>query len=257
MNQEKQNHIIHYLKNEIRFDGRKKDEYRKIEVETGVVKTAEGSARVKIGDTEVMVGIKFEVGKPYPDIPEEGTLMVNTELIPMCNPEFESGPPSIWSIELSRVVDRGIRESKAIDTRKLCIKAGELVWTVVIDVVPLNDEGNLLDASALATILALKDAKFPKLVDDKIDFKAITKDKLPMLAEPISVTVLKIGEHFIVDPITNEEKVLDARLTVATLDDGTICALQKGGEHALSVSDIEKMIDLATKKAKELRKYLR
>jgi exosome complex component RRP42 len=72
MNQEKQNHVLHYLKNDTRFDGRKKDEYRPIEVETGFIKTAEGSARVKIGNTEVLAGIKFEVGTPYPDIPEEG-----------------------------------------------------------------------------------------------------------------------------------------------------------------------------------------
>jgi exosome complex component RRP42 len=258
MNQEKQNHVLHYLKNDTRFDGRKKDEYRPIEVETGFIKTAEGSARVKIGNTEVLAGIKFEVGTPYPDIPEEGTMMVNAELLPMSNPEFESGPPGIWAIELARVVDRGIRESKAIDTKKLCIKAGELVWTVIIDLVPLNDEGNLIDASSLATMLALKTAKFPALTkDNKIDFKTPTKDKLPLLAEPISVTVLKIGDNIIVDPITEEEKVLDARLTVATLEDGTICALQKGGEYSLSRDEIEKMIDLATLRSKDLRKFLR
>ncbi len=250
-------HLINYLNKDIRYDGRKKDQYREISVETDVSKSAEGSARVKIGDTEVMAGVKFEVGQPYPDIPEEGTMMVNAELIPLSNPEFEPGPPSIQAIELARVVDRGIRESKAIDTKKLCIKKGELVWTVIIDLIPINDAGNLFDAFALAAMLAIKQARFPKLNGDKIDYKTLTNKKLPLTAEPVSVTVLKIGEHFIVDPITEEEKVMDARLTVALLKDNTLCAIQKGGSMPLSKEDIEKMIDIATEKAKELRKYLK
>jgi exosome complex component RRP42 len=257
MSKETREHIINYLKHNLRYDGRKTLDYRKIEVEKDIIKTAEGSAKVKIGDTELIAGIKFEVGKPYPDIPEEGTIMVNAELLPMSNPEFESGPPQIQAIELARVVDRGIREAKAIDTKKLCIKAGEQVWTVIIDLIPLNDAGNLFDAAALAAIIALKDAKFPTLTGEKIDYKKPTKTKLPLVAEPISVTVLKIGTNFVVDPLLQEEEILDARLTVATMEDGTICALQKGGAQPLSLEEIEQMIDIASEKSKELRKHLR
>jgi exosome complex component RRP42 len=251
------NHIISYLNKNKRYDGRKLTEYRKIETEIGLIKTAEGSARVKIGDTEVLAGVKMEVGTPYPDTPDEGTMMVNAELLPMSNPEFESGPPGIQAIELARVIDRGIREAKAIDVKKLCIKPGELVWTVVVDIVPVNDAGNLFDALALAVLLALKDTKLPKLKDDKVDYKEKSTKKLPLLADPISVTVLKIGDHFVVDPLPNEEAVLDVRLTVASLDNDTICALQKGGNYTLSKDDIDKMISLALEKAKELKKHVR
>ena len=106
-------------------------------------------------------------------------------------------------------------------------------------------------------MLAVKQARFPKLVGDKIDYKSMTSKKLPLVAEPVSVTVLKIGDHFIVDPITEEEKAMDARLTVAVLKDNTLCAMQKGGEMPLSQKDIETMIDIATEKAKEIRKYLK
>jgi exosome complex component RRP42 len=257
MNKETRSHILNYLRKDVRYDGRKSLDYREVSVEKGIIKTAEGSARVKIGTTEVLVGVKFEIGKPYPDIPEEGTIMVNAELIPMSNPEFESGPPGIQAIELARVVDRGIRESKAIDTKKLCIRPGELVWTVIIDLIPINYAGNLFDACALGTMIALKDAKFPTLENDKINFKKPTTKKLPLLAEPISVTVLKIGNHLIVDPLLQEEASLDARLTVATLEDGTICALQKGGKMPLSEEEVSQMIDIATDNSKVLRKFLR
>src|SRR3990167_1904107 len=153
MYRELRSHIIGLLNAGVRLDGRKLTDYRgPIEIERGIIKTAEGSARVRIGETEVMVGVKLEVGEPYPDTPGEGTIIVGAELLPMSNPEFELGPPGIQAIELARVVDRGIRESKALDFKKLCIKEGENIWMVIIDICPLNDDGNLIDAAVLATL---------------------------------------------------------------------------------------------------------
>lgn len=111
MASESKKYIQSLLQKDLREDGRKTDQYRYIEVEYGVsAKSAEGSARVKIGNTEVVAGIKMEVGEPFPDKPDQGTIIVNVELLPLSSPEFESGPPDVDSIELSRVVDRGIRE---------------------------------------------------------------------------------------------------------------------------------------------------
>ena len=115
-----------------RIDARKFDEYRKIEIETGVVAKAEGSARVKIGNTQVLTGIKMDVGEPYPDSPDIGVLTTAAELIPLASPDFESGPPQADAIELARVVDRGVRESEVVEVEKLCIEAGEKVWIIFI-----------------------------------------------------------------------------------------------------------------------------
>jgi exosome complex component RRP42 len=248
-------HVIRFLDSGIRFDNRKLDEYRPIQVEAGISKNAEGSARVKIGDTELLVGVKLSIDKPYPDIPNEGTIMVGAELLPISSPEFEAGPPDNQSIELARVVDRGIRESKTIDVKKLCITAGEKVWMVAIDICTINDAGNLFDAAALAAAMAIKNTRFPKFEEEKIDYKEHTKEQLPINKLPVSVTVMKIGSHFIIDPSTEEEKAADARLTVASVD-GKICALQKGGETPITTADVEKMTELALRKAKELSKYL-
>ena len=123
-----------------RIDGRNLDEFRKIIIETNISKNAAGSARCKIGQTEVIVGVKFDVGEPYPDSPDEGTIIVIAELIPVASPDFELGPPSPKATELARIVDRGIRESKCIDFKKLCIKEGEKIWMAFIDIYPLNDD---------------------------------------------------------------------------------------------------------------------
>lgn len=259
LNSNLRNHIITLSKSNLRLDGRTLTEIRQpIVVETPVSKTAEGMARVLIGETEVMAGVKVEIGSPYPDTPEEGTLIVGAELLPMSNPEFELGPPGIKAIELARVVDRGIRESKAIDFKKLCIsKEEKKVWNLLVDICTINDAGNLLDASGLAVLAALKSVKFPRYDETfTIDYQKRTDKCLEIENLPLPVTVLKIGDKYIVDPTIEEEMAYDVRLTVTTLEDGTLCALQKGGEGYLSADEITLMVDLASEKAKELRKFI-
>lgn len=257
MNEGQKKHIIELLDKGIRLDGRKSTEYRKpIIIECDVSKNAEGSARVQIGDSVMETGVKMSLDTPYPDTPDEGCLMIGAELLPMASPDFELGPPSIKAIELARIVDRGIREAKAIDMKKMCIKKGEKAWGVSIDMCPINDSGNLFDIGALSSIAALKDTKIPKLDGEIIDYKSKTKEGLPLTKLPLSVTVFKIGQHFIVDPIPEEEAVIDARLSVATDEKGNICALQKGGEEPLSIEEIDQMLDIGIEKGNELRKLL-
>jgi len=254
-------YIIELANKSIRVDKRKFDEYRKIKIETGVSKNAEGSARVTIGSTEIIVGIKLAIDVPYPDTPDEGSIIVTAELLPLSSPEFEPGPPGIQATELARIVDRGIRESKAIDFKKLCIKKGEEVWIVFIDVYSINDAGNLIDASALAALAAIKTAKLPGIVKNefknksKVDYETHT-GSLPLNKLPVTCTVYEVGNQLLVDPDVEEEKAADARLSVAVLADGTINAMQKGGSKGLSIDKIEKMIDLAIVKANELRKFI-
>ena len=192
-------YILSLIQQDKRTDERKFDEYRKIKIETGVSKNAEGSARCKIGDTEVIVGVKMNIGEPYPDSPDEGTIIVTAELSPIASPLFELGPPGNQATELARIVDRGIRESKAIDFKKLCIEPGKKIWRIVIDICPINDAGNLIEASSLAALAALKSARFPKYDEEaeKIDYKEKTSKKIELTKEPIAVNVIKIDNYLI------------------------------------------------------------
>ncbi len=258
MYEELRTEIIKLLSKNVRLDGRKPDEYRDITVETNVSKNAEGSTIVKIGDTTVIAGVKMEVMEPYPDTPNQGSLMVNVELYPMSSPEFESGPPDNYAIELARVTDRGIRESKVIETEQLCITPGEKAWMVVIDVCPLNDAGNLFDAISLAAIIALKQAVLPAFDGTKLDYKHKTDKHLPLNEDkiPATVTVFKYGDHLVIDPTNEEDKIYDARLTVSVLPNGNLCSMQKGGDSAITQDEAYSMIELAREKSKELRKFI-
>ena len=257
MDKEMQENIIKLLDENLRQDGRKFDEFRNIEIELGVVEMAEGSARVKVGDTEIIAGVKLKLDRPYGDSPDQGILMVNTELTPLSNPKFQSGPPSIESIELSRVIDRGLREGQAMDVKKLCVEPGEKVWMVNVDVCPINHDGNLMDIGGLAAMAALNNTRFPEVDEDgKVNYKKKSNNKLPITEAPLPITIIRIGDHFLVDPTENEEDVLDARLTVTFRKDGNLCAMQKGGEGTLTAEDMQKMIDLAERTAKKQRSVL-
>ncbi|MFA5797625.1 MAG: exosome complex protein Rrp42 [Candidatus Woesearchaeota archaeon] len=254
---EKKRHIIECLTKGVRYDGRKMTDYRAIEIRTGLIETAEGSAQVKCGETIVIAGVKMSMDKPYADTPNEGILMVGAELLPMSNPRYESGPPEGYAIELARVIDRGIRESKSLDNKRLCVVAGEKVWTINVDICPLNDDGNLLDIGSMAAVAAILNARFPLVEDNKVNYKVKTAEKIPISKIPIAVTVFKLAGQYIIDPLESEEQVIDARLTVTSTDDGNLCALQKGGEDTLTMQDIEKMLELALSKAGEIRKLIK
>ena len=241
-----------------RLDDRSLTDYREINVEQGIIEKAEGSARILLGKTEVLVGTKIEVGEPFSDTPNEGVLTVNAELVPLASSTFEPGPPDENSIELSRVVDRGIRESKAIDVEKLCIEPGKKTFVVFVDVYVLNHDGNLIDASALAAMSALLNTKMPNYEIENGEVKIKPEyTPLPIRNHPITVTFAKINGNLVVDPGLEEEQVMDARLSMAIDDDGNICAIQKGCSGSVTANQILEAAKIAGEKAKEIRKKLK
>jgi len=234
-----------------RADGRKLDEFRDIEIEVGLVSKAEGSARVKIGNTQVITGIKMDVGEPYPDSPESGVMTTAAELIPMASPDFEAGPPRENAIELARVVDRGIRESEIIEVDKLCIEPEEKVWIVFIDIHVLDYDGNLFDAASLAALAALMTTTVPA---ERFE---VGKDyPLPLKEPPVSCTSIKFNDVIIMDPSLDEEEIADARLTVATDTKGDIRAMQKGLNGSFTVDEIKKIIKASIDNGKKIREQL-
>jgi exosome complex component RRP42 len=234
-----------------RADGRKFDEFRNIEIETGVVSKAEGSARVRIGNTQVIAGVKMDVGEPYSDSPESGVLTTAAELIPLASPDFEAGPPRENAIELARVVDRGIRESGVIEVDKLCIEPEEKVWIVFVDLHIIDYDGNLFDAASLAALGALLTATVPA---ERFE---VGKDyPLPMKEPPISCTSVKYNSVVALDPSLDEEEIAEARLTVATDKNGDIRAMQKGLNGSFTKEEIQKVIKASVDNGKKIREQL-
>mgnify|MGYP001024854653 CR=1 FL=1 len=251
----RQKQIAQLIASGNRLDGRGLTDYREIKMEPGIIEKAEGSALVYIGKTEVLTGVKIETGEPFSDRPNEGVLTVNSEFVPLASPEFEAGPPGEESIELARVVDRGIRESKAIELEKMCILPGKKVFVVFVDVYVLNHDGNLIDTAALAALAALLNTKMfnYEVKDDEVKIlPGFTH--LPVVNHPISVTFAEINGKLVVDPGLDEEEVMDARLTVTFEKNGKVCAMQKSGRGTFTNEQILEAVKIGQQKAEEIRK---
>ena len=247
----KRDHIHKMLAKGRRIDARAWDEYRPISIQTNVSETAEGSARVKLGNTEIIAGVKMLVGAPFADTPDRGVLSTNAELIPMASPSFESGPPDENAIEFARVVDRGIRESHMVDLEKLCIEPGKEVWINFVDIYVLDFDGNLFDACFLGAVAALKSAIVPA--------KAAGKGEnypMPIKHTPISCRSVQIENSILFDPTLDEEKVAATRLTVTTDENGDLRAMQKGLTGAMTLDQVRNVIDASERLARDLRKLV-
>ncbi len=250
-----QKQIVDSLQKNTRLDGRDLLAYRPITTELGLIEKASGSALVSIGKTKILTGVKIETGEPYPDRPDEGVLTVNAELIPLAAPDYEPGPPREDAIELARVVDRGLRESKAVDLKKLCIVPGKQVFVIFVDLNVLDHRGNLFDASALASILALMNAEMQAYTVTKngeLKYRDSTV-RLPLQNFPVEVTVAKIGDKMVVDTSLEEETVVDAQITIAIGKDDEVCAVQKSLFGTFSQEEVHQALQIAVEKATEIR----
>lgn len=255
-------HVVSLLDHNKRSDARAFDEYRKITIIPDYIQKAEGSAIVKLGQTKVIVGVKAQLGEPYPDTPNSGVVTTSVELIPIASPIFESGPPRERAIELARVTDRPIRESGAVNLEGLAVIPGKKVWILFIDIYILDHDGNLFDACELAAITALKNTRIPEIEvvekeDGSEEIKYLDSTRpLQMKHEPISCTFSKIGDNIIIDPALDEELVEDARLTLSFTEEGKICSTQKGESGVFTQEEIFKCIEIAAEKTKEIRTHL-
>ena len=246
--------MLKALERGVRLDNRKPDEYRPLSITLGYAKKADGSALVKLGDTMVLAGTKLEVDEPFPDTPNQGNLMVNVELLPLAYETFEPGPPDENAIELARVVDRSLRDSKAVDLSKLVIIPGKKVWSLWVDVYVLDFAGNVMDASTIAAVAAIYNTKLPKVEVNGEEVKVLTeRTDVTSLAYPVvTVTVAKIGNFVVIDPNLEEESIADAKLSISYTPDMRIVGMQKSLSGAIKLEEIPQIEEVTRKAASRL-----
>jgi exosome complex component RRP42 len=241
-----------------RLDGRDLDERRPVEIEFDIIKKANGSAKVKLGNTEVVAGVKVETGEPFEGLENKGALILSAEVLPTASPYSEPGPPDEETVELARVVDRGVRESQMIDLDKLVLIPGKTVYTIFVDCSIINTDGNLFDATSYAVVSALISSKLPifEIQDGKVVDTGNRRDP-PITTIPISITAVRIGDAVILDPTSEEEACMDARITITTNSDGHFTAMQKGSTGAFTIEQLKKAAETARIKGEEVRTKLK
>ncbi|KAK4356504.1 hypothetical protein RND71_025475 [Anisodus tanguticus] len=240
------------LESELRIDGRRPFDYRRVTIKFGrfAILREDGSSEVQLGQTHVMSFVTSQLVQPYRDRPNEGTLSVFTEFSPMADPSFEVGCPSESAVELGRIIDRGLRESRAVDTESLCVVAGKWVWSIRIDLHILDNGGNLVDAANIAALAALLTFRRPECTLGGDDGQEVimhppeahwvsnhhVREPLSLTIHhlPIAVTFAFIGdENMVIDPTHHEEAVMGGRMSVTLNSNGEVCAVQKAGQGVM------------------------
>lgn len=237
-----------------RMDSRGNFDMREISVENGPIYNAEGSSRVRLGLTDVMAGVKTILGEPYSDTPDEGTLTVSAELLPLAASEFETGPPSPEAIELARVVDRGIRAGECVDLKSLFMEEGKAI-ALYVDVYVLDYDGNLFDACSLAAMNALMNTKLPKYENGELILTERNTD-LKINNIVTSATFGRFGDAYILDMTREEEAAAEARITITT-DGKIVRAMQKGLNGSFAIKHIDQLIGVSLEKHDYLRRYVK
>ncbi|XP_023947388.2 exosome complex component RRP42 isoform X1 [Bicyclus anynana] len=207
-------YITHGVKNEYRSDGRSNIDYRPMELETDVVSHASGSARLRLANTDILVGVKTEIDVPKPDKPGLGKIEFFVDCSANATPEFEGRGGEQLANSISNIMLRAYQSAQAFNLKQLCIFEGKQCWKLYIDILILECGGNLCDAVSLAVKAALFNTRIPfvkaalmdggnvdlQLSDDPFDSKWLDVGSAPLL-----VTLCRIGEKCVVDPTAEEE----------------------------------------------------
>lgn len=229
--------ILHGVEENFRIDGRGREDYRPMELETDIVAHAFGSARLRLANTDVLVAVKIEVDTPLPERPNEGKLEFFVDCSANATPDFEGRGGEDLAIKIANTLSAAYQSPFAFDLRKLCIVKGRKCWKFFIDILILECGGNLYDAVSLAVKASLWNTQVPLIKKIDMDGNNIELNvsdelydckKLDVTNAPVMVTVCKIGEKCIVDPNQAEEQCAVGSVVVSISANKFSAVLQTG-----------------------------
>lgn len=248
--------ILEALKSGKRFDFRSLEEFRDVKL---VVGAEVGTAICTIGNTKVMAAVSAEIAEPSSMRPHKGVINIDVDLSPMANYANEHDRLGSKGMELIRLLELIIRDSRCIDVEALCIRAGKEIWKIRVDVRILDEDGSLLDCACLAAITALQHFRRPNVTLEPhhtLIYSEYEKAPVPLniYHMPICTTIglLDKGQIVVIDPTDKETACLDGSIVVACNKRREVCALHQSTNLILSTKQIERCVKLAMARAEAL-----
>jgi len=252
--------VVKALSENLRLDKRGVYDARDTHIE--FLKTR-GACIVSLGNTKVTSQVSSEILKPKDTRPNEGLLRINLELSPMAAQHFEQNKQSDYSVELNRLLERNVKQSRCLDVEALCIRAGEKVWQIRVDLNVLNQDGNILDCANTALICALSHYRLPEVSVTGDEVKIFTSEE----RNPIPLTILHIpltttfaffdqGKYLLVDPSELEERCMDGKLVIGMNRHREICTMQLSGNILLLKDQIKRCVNIAASKVTQLTQFI-
>ncbi|KAH7108048.1 ribosomal protein S5 domain 2-type protein [Auriculariales sp. MPI-PUGE-AT-0066] len=227
-------YLERFLGKGFRPDGRRTADWRDLSFNVGSISTAHGSALVRLGDTTVVAGVKAEIAEPDLDVPTRGFIVPNLDLPAICSPKFKPGAPSDEAQVLSSRLYDLLISCEVLPLDSLCIQPAKAVWCIYIDIMCVNYDGNVYDATVAAVIAALRNTRLPKATfNEETSTTMCSRTELvPLSLQRLPLT-LTFGAfdslHLLADPTSFEEPMLDATLTVAIDESGQMWSMQQEG----------------------------
>lgn len=226
--------IQHGVESNFRNDGRNNEDYRPILIETDVVQNANGSARVQLGQTDILVGVKAEIDVPETNSPKTGRIKFFVDCSANASPEFEGRGGESFANEIAEALHSAYnnKDTEEVILKKLLLLENQLCWLLYVDVVVLECQGgNAFDCASLAVKCALYDLKIPKATvsyneNGRADVELTSKNddydddvwRLDVRAAPILLTSGKLGRAaLLLDATREEEACLKSTLILGVL----------------------------------------
>ena len=182
-------------------------------------------------------------------------LVPNVVLSPLSNPKHRFGPPSDQAQSLSaQVLDLILATSPNLPS-SLCIERGKCVWTLYIDILFLNYDGNALDSAWLALTSALPRMELPPIQFNTDLNRGVIIDGDPAKLDfggentfACSFVGIDEGKYILFDADEEEESLATETVTVVIDQERRLRYLYKGG-IGLKRDDIRRCIELAGERA--------
>ena len=261
--------ILEGVSKDVRCDGRRQKETRDAEIKCGVIAQAAGSARVRLGGTDVIVGVKAEIATPDVSSPELGCLEFSVECSPLASPAFRGRGGDELSAELASAIEKSYcvdgnqkHGDSPIDLSSLCILPGKSCWVLYIDALVLDIDGSVIDAISIACRAALQDARIPKVEiqqdgddeDFEVDDDPEQATRLDVSRVPLSLSVGLLGSSIVLDLTGSEEEASTSVVSVSVNPQGQICGISKHRGQGIPPPLIMDMISTANTQLQQRHK---
>jgi ribonuclease PH len=221
----------------MRTDNRPPDGMRPVEIETGFLKTAEGSALIKVGNTQVLCAATVEDGVPqFLRNSGKGWVTAEYAMLPRATArrtprEVNKGRVSGRTHEIQRLIGRSMRA--VVDGAAL----GER--TVVIDCDVLQADGGTRTASITGAFVALSLA-----LRRLVEFGALKS--MPLRDSVAATSVGLVRGVALLDLCYEEDSQADVDMNVVMTGAGKFVEVQATAEHSAFDDDqMARLIALA------------
>ena len=233
-----------FLSQNKRADGRGFEDFREIEVELNTIETADGSCAVRFGNTCVICGVSAMIVKPSPAEPDKGLIEIVCKLPPNALHDFKWSRDAFADQEviLSSKLKEIVSSSNSLDLKQLNIEEGNHVWSLSLEIIVLDYDGNILDTCLTAVLGCLACTSLPVVevgeeTDNPLTQFVFKKERIPLVLKsfPFSTTFAVFGEDVVVsDPTAEEESLSGSSVSlVISYPDQLIVSIIKDGGNVI------------------------